>query len=279
MQGHVPAFVAGSNSLQVFALNHAGGAVSVPAFPDPVGQSPGVWTGVFRDEFLTGTVDATKWQVHYPSDGTITRYHAQAAQEFSNNAGVELEAYLPSGVSFDANGLVLTASHVTPTAPSGSGADFSALSYTSGMLSSYPAFTFTRGYFEASILCPGNPGSWPAFWSDSAGPSWPPEIDFMEQVGDNNTFTTVSVWSAVTGTGTIIGQHVNGTPTTGYHVYGCAVKDASVTFYLDGTQVAQTTVSNEIPTTPLYLVLNHAVKGTPSGFPSAMHVAYVRAWQ
>jgi beta-glucanase (GH16 family) len=237
--------------------------------PDPVGQPAGAWHFAFGDEFTTGTLDRTKWDYGYPPFPSFTSQ--SPGGRFTNNVGVELEAYDMSAISFDTDGLVLSARYATTIA---------GLPYTSGMISSYPAFTPKYGYFEARMKLSGLDGTWPAFWLTPATDVWPPEIDIIEQTGNVTNYYTITSWRNNGGTGDVSGVHVN-TTITGWHVYGLKWTASGIVWYLDGVQVGSDSNNLDNPTIPMVVVVNHAVKGSSidhSAYPAAMHVDYVRCW-
>jgi beta-glucanase (GH16 family) len=238
-------------------------------FPDPVGQTPGVWTGVFRDEFTGGSLDTSKWDYAFPN---LSFYTANPnGGRFTNDNSNEGESVALSQISFDANGLVLTAIH---QAQSG----VSTKPYTSGMISSYPAFTATSGYFEAKMQTPLVGGMWSAFWMTPVS-TWPPEFDIFEQYGNRtqylaNTFRTsdnASISTAIT------------SDASQWHVYGFKWTPTAQTWFLDGTQVTQVTDATYMTTTPMYLIVDLAINTTdvnlnPANYPQSIHCRYVRAW-
>ena len=69
--------------------------------------------------------------------------------------------------------------------------------------------------------------------------------------------------------------------------YGVDWQPDSVTWYVDGTQVAQcTTADGAISSTPMYLIMNLAVGGSWPGppnattpFPAQMTIDWVHVWQ
>lgn len=261
------------------------GACHYPSspFPDPVGQSPGVWTGVFRDEFTGAKVvtDATngyvnfggpRWSAWYPP---FASFMSQSpGQNHTNNPGRELEWYDYSALSTSSSVLSMTATYDQV---------HSGLPYTSGMIISYPDFSFLHGYVEARIKCPQIAGEWPAFWMQAATDVWPPEIDMYEQFG-NDPPTYTSCWQNSGPPSTHVDRFVPTSDTLNWHVFGMKWTAASLTFYLDGTQYVQDTTAGDIPTIAMNVVLNMAVDGNQTftagvGYPASFQADYIRVWQ
>jgi beta-glucanase (GH16 family) len=64
--------------------------------------------------------------------------------------------------------------------------------YISGQLQTHNSFSQTYGLFEAKMELPAGQGFWPAFWLLPESGAWPPEIDVMENLGQDtsNYYTT-----------------------------------------------------------------------------------------
>ncbi len=258
-------------------------------FPDPVGQDGSDWAGVFRDEFNTGVLDTSKWQTHYPYDPAagITRFREQSiGGEFSNNQpDGEKQAYLPSGISFGEHGIVFTATKTTPVSPYPGVVDFTGLTYTSGLISSYPGHILdgsTDVYIEASMRMPLTPGILCAFWFDSAGNGWPPEIDFEWAGGNSMKLTN---WgNPALGTGSSGGSQLVSyaiDDVTTDHAYGLLWRPSTqvLEWYFDGEFVFRETKPNTVPTTPMYVVLDLAVEPAASFTSTSASARYVRIWE
>ena len=170
--------------------------------------------------------------------------------------------------------------------------------FASGSVSTYQKQTFTEGYLEARILLPTTPGSWPAFWGLYTG--WPPEADIMEfpltTDGGTSGYLNSSYHTAfhyTDGSGNAAAGAGKVSPGAGalngaYHTFGMKwVKNTSVTFYLDGTQVSSYTGASVNQMVNMYLILDYAVggwPGTPStaqwpiGFSDQTKIDWVRVW-
>lgn len=257
----------------------------LPTFPDPVGQTAGVWTGVFQDDFTSSptVTDATTglvnfggptWKAWYPE---TPEFLAQAGGAHTNNPGREQEYYATSALSVSSGVLSMTASHVAQ----------GGLPYTSGMVCTYPNFTFKYGYIEARCRVTAVGGTWPAFWlacaeTDGSGNLfWPPEVDIFEQFGtDIRALTTT--WKNAGGTGAL-NLSTLASDATAWHVYGCKWTSTRLNFYVDGSLVLSDTTAADIPSRFMYVLLDLAIDGnqtfSASNYPTSFQADYVRVWQ
>ncbi len=153
-------------------------------------------------------------------------------------------------------------------------------------------FSAQYGYFEARMLAPVAPGTWPAFWTLPApnlavAQPVEAEVDAVELYGNDPLQTCHSTH-----------QHQGGEdePNTqceqifrsaeaalGWHVYGVDVTPTGITFFVDGKQVAtapQITGGDQ----PMFFMVNLALGG---GWPveldnvgnrAALYVDYVRVY-
>jgi hypothetical protein len=245
----------------------------------PGGPTPPLAGGpsrlVFDDEF-NGPLNTSVWE-------TCWWYTAPSATGCSHDNN-ELEWYLRSD-PHTANGqLVLTANQqtVTGTDPSGAATTYN---YTSGEIDTHGAFSFQYGYVEWKAQIPAGQGLWPALWMLPEDGASPPEIDALEVLGND---PTTAYFTNHSPDGTQCAPQASFTNLSAApHVYGVDWQPNSVTWYVDGTQVAQcTTADGAISTTPMYLIMNLAVGGSWPGppnattpFPAQMTIDWVHVWQ
>lgn len=235
------------------------------------------FTIAFDDEFTSFNGDATG------SNGWMTQYNFGR-----NNPGTgESQCYMDSSVgvnpySIVAGGLQIQAALATTATPCGSTGSFP---YTSGLIQSSTSFFMEYGYFEMRALLPGGgQGYWPAFWMLAEGGGFPPEIDEMENLGNNMTTIYQNVHfgtSSQTGPApvTVTDASMN------YHTYAVDWEPTLITFYVDGVQTNQYSTPADMHQT-MYVLVDLAIGGSfpgnPDGtttFPSNMIVKYVRAWK
>ena len=152
------------------------------------------------------------------------------------------------------------------------------MQYASGLLTTERSFAQTYGYFEIRAEVPLVKGMFPAFWLLPTSRTWPPEIDIMENVG--NDF--VSAGSIVEHGGTAFYTWFP-EGLEGMHTYGLLWNADTITWYVDGQGIG----SISTPATmhrDMYLITNLAIgtiwAGAPARtFQSAKYkVDYVRVY-
>jgi beta-glucanase (GH16 family) len=165
--------------------------------------------------------------------------------------------------------------------------------YTSGILTTYPSFSFTYGYAEMRALLPAGQGLWPAFWTLPQSQAWPPEIDIFEFLGQAPTTLEMHIHSNF---GTYGQTSTVPDTSQGFHVYGLDWEGDDVTWYFDGVQQAQAATPSYpdlladagATNVPMYVLINLAVGGQGSWpgppdsstvFPAVMQVDWVRVYQ
>jgi len=248
-------------------------------FAAPPGN-PSDWILTFDDEFGGTALDTTKWDVTL-SPGWQSQDHSNAWWDTTSAYHVVSDGSLK-----------LVCDKVT---------EQRGYPYTCGVISAHNTFNQMYGYFEASLKLPaGGVGMWPAFWlmpktSDNSW-MWPPEIDVMEAQGallteNFMTYHQSSNWPGTGGSDIPTTIAYRGSDfTADFHVFGVLWSPQSITWYIDGAQVAQTTMKvplsgNGFP--GMYMILdNSTADGTGFGaavngstvFPNQLEVHYVRVY-
>ncbi|MER8396147.1 family 16 glycosylhydrolase [Mesorhizobium sp. M1340] len=150
---------------------------------------------------------------------------------------------------------------------------------TSGAVSSYGNFEFNGGYLQISMQAPSGDGAWPGLWmmpgqgAGSSGDNF--EIDIQEGgfTGSGPTDHNFA-WHLHGPSGATGGVVDSGVDlTAGFHTYGLNwVPGESITWYLDGKQMAQVTSAQAvIPDEPMELMMNNGVANSnASGWHSAL---------
>jgi hypothetical protein len=275
MQLGFPAFVNNERSRLIRDPSYG----TLPAFPDPVGQAPGVWAGVFRDEFTASTIKVLDpanglvqlspggptWGTWWPSTLLVDTPTPPAGV----HAGIGKEYWDYTKAATDGgSNAVLTATQ--DFVHSGVG-----FNYTSALLHSSFAFNQLYGYFETRMYAPGVSGSWPSFWMlpSNYGPHSPPEIDIFENFGDAGFYKASNF-----GSGSTVFADVINTPINAWHVYGLKWTATQIIWYLDGVAVASESTVSAIPTAPMFVLCQLSVisETTPT---FQLLVDYVRCWQ
>lgn len=164
--------------------------------------------------------------------------------------------------------------------------------YVSGVLTTEKGFSQKHGRFEARARVPSGQGLWSAFWLLPSFEQWPegvavlPEIDVMEYLGHQTRTYHTTLHSNQTGE---LGSHpydhtLNEDLSKDFHLYSVVWTAETVTWYLDGQQMASHPTPEDY-TRPVHFLLNLAVGGSWPGspdatteFPARYEIDYVRAW-
>ncbi|MCB0589399.1 MAG: family 16 glycosylhydrolase, partial [Phaeodactylibacter sp.] len=167
--------------------------------------------------------------------------------------------------------------------------------YSSAKLTTQNLHSFRYGRVEARIKVPEGKGMWPAFWmlgDNISEVDWPGcgEIDIVEVIGHapNVVHSTVHYTNSENkagSSGESLDAGVN--LSDGYHLYRVDWTPESLIFSLDGVQVHEAPIEDDMKEfqRSFYLVLNVAVGGNWPGspdettvFPQEMLVDWVRVY-
>ena len=231
----------------------------------PVGSSALVPPGkpgyrlVFADEFEGKTVNPKTWAKKTPWG---TRYTTGESQ------------YYDPANTVVRNGQLVITSEKRPE----NGYD-----YRSGIITSLNRPKFRYGYFEIRAKAPKGRGIWPAFWLTDDKRY---EIDILEMLGQEPNRLHFTLHHVQDGK-----QHnhkstrVGPDYSAGYHIYALDWQPKKATWYVDGVE-AWSFSDHDVPSKPMWLVLNTTVGGSWSGppdkttvFPQEYIVDYVRVYK
>lgn len=214
------------------------------------------WKMSFDEEFNDSGVNWKVWQ-----DG---------GQNWGSGGNGEEQAYLGSECSVS-NGLLHIRAENIPA---------NGKQYSSCMINTQSTFKQTYGYFEFRGKLPKGQGFWPAFWLYESASGGAPEIDVMENLG-NDTRTYYMTYHSDAGQQQQIYHGVD--LSAAFHTYAVKWLPGSITFYFDN--IAQRTLTGNIYNNPMFILVNLAVGGNWPGspdastpFPSYFDVDYVRAY-
>jgi Glycosyl hydrolases family 16 len=200
----------------------------------------------------------------------------------------EIECYLPSQLSVNAtSGLQETLQYVSAgiTCPAGTPLSTNPLNWESGAVQ-MKSVNFTYGTVVVRAKMAGGDGAWPAIWLLgaqcqqptwlTAGPGntgydcqWPndtddaAEIDVAEDLGSNgtpdvyeNVYSNSTNHSCTYNTGSDL--------STTYHDYELDWTPGSIVFKVDGTTTSCGITGNNVPSHPMFLIVNTAACTTGS---------------
>jgi beta-glucanase (GH16 family) len=197
----------------------------------PPHQAPATGPAVlFFDDFSTGQLDRSKWNVIVT--GRTVNNEQQAYVDSTDTITVGSG---PESAGAENGALVIRARRRPGfKTPEGRAFDF-----ISGRLESRSKFEFTYGTAAARIKLTAGAGLWPAFWTLGTG-RWPAtgEMDIMENVGDP-TWTNFALHGpGYSGNTPLVSrQHfVRGGDITGWHVYSMDWTSDALVFKVDGAE-------------------------------------------
>jgi beta-glucanase (GH16 family) len=236
----------------------------VSAAPCLAQQKPG-WKLTFHDEFDGASLDLTKWNPQDPW-GRVR-----------NN---ELQAYVKDAFAVRDGTLRIVGEK---RAAEYGGA---MRQYTSGMTTTYGKFAQKYGWFEIRCRVPKGNGLWPAFWMLPETLGWPPEIDIMENLGQEpsvvhftNHFTGPDGKHGSKGSGKLATPDLS----ADFHTYAVEWTAEAIVWYFDGVEKFRSTEG--VPQQAMYLLVNLAIGGSwpvppdaTTVWPASFDVDYVRAY-
>ncbi len=158
--------------------------------------------------------------------------------------------------------------------------------FLSGLLASArpggSGFSAQYGYFEARMLAPAAPGTWPAFWmlpSDNLVAPTPvvAEVDAVELYGHEPLGACESTHQYKDGKDGGVAQcgqrFATERDAVAWHTYGVSLTPTTIDFYIDGNMVA-TAPQVEGGGAPMFFLVNLALGG---GWPIDLHAVQDRA--
>ena len=225
------------------------------------------WSLTFQDEFVGVGLVTNKWKTTYPWGG---------ADERTLTGNAEQEVYWDNQFE-ETDGVLRIRADKVNTQWSGM-----TYNYSSGLITSYSHFAQQYGYFEMRARTPHGDGLWPAFWMGLDRAYWPPEVDMLETLDNNEEAPHYGVIETAKTNWAEFYPSFNST--VGYHVYGMEWDTNYVTIYLDGQKTWQGRVATNM-TEPKQVMANLAVGGVgtigpdaSTVFPAYMDIDYIRIW-
>ncbi len=213
-------------------------------------------------KFSAGPTGLVTWRTTLP----------HGLRTLSGNSELQYYSDASTGVDpfgFDGDILAITA------AP---GANSANLPYDSGIITTLASFSQLYGYFEMVAQLPTGAGMWPAFWMLPKALNNTVELDVMEQYGTMPGQYSVTLHSPAAG---IVGAQIAAQGmTTGPHAYGVYWTPTTLSYYLDGVQVAVAPTPPDF-NTPMFMLANLAIANDvlPSTvFPASLLITSIRAY-
>jgi len=254
------AFLLGSTACSRLRPDPAPVSIDKPLAVTPTSISSSTdWHLVFHDEFDETGLNSV-WSTELPWGPT---------------SPPELEYYIPDAFEFNDGILRIKAQKQS----------FQGKDYTSGVISSYPQFSFTYGYAEIRAKLPSGEGLWPAFWLLASDQKSSHEIDVFELIGnDPNTIYMTLHYDTPSGSQHVQGSYNGPDFSQGFHIYAVDWEPSEIVWFVDGMERYR--VSQNIPQSPMNIITNLAVggdwPGTPNPstqFPAYFDIDYLRVYQ
>jgi beta-glucanase (GH16 family) len=216
---------------------------------------------IFADEFNSGSLDRSRWNVVGPEFWVNNEQQAYVDSPHSIR-------FLPEGAVPGSDGGVLvlqprfSAGFATPARRT---ADF-----ISGRIDTRGKFEFTHGRAAARIRMPDAVGVWPAFWLLGTG-KWPDtgEIDIMEYVGEKDWVGVAVHGPRYSGETPLVNKYYfeDSTDVTEWHTYAVEWTDQAMLFKVDDRTIYRATrpmvehYGTWVFDSPKFVILNFALGG------------------
>ena len=210
--------------------------------------------GTWRTEYKPGTLEN-------PLKGRSLHNEEQVYMDPAF-AGTGTKALGVNPFSIDKGVLAITAAPVTDAVKPFLGD----ATYTSGVLTTKFTFAQQYGYFEIKAALPEGQGFWPAFWLMPTDNTWPPEIDIMEQLGNDPDTIFQTRHTAATADGKMDSSSVKThlQDSSDFHTYGLSWTKEYLIWYIDGVETRRIETPADM-NKPMYVLLNLAVGGDWGG--------------
>lgn len=230
--------------------------------PSNTEKNESLWTLIWHDEFQNES-SLKNWNL----------------QDWASNKNGELQYYSPENIKVKNDLLIIESKKET----------YKKREYTSGALTTENILEFSYGKVEIKAKIPEGKGIFPAFWLvNSKGKDWLPEIDIMENLGQQpNELYFVVHWKDSNGQRMRDFHHYISESidfSESFHIYEVIWEKGKITWLVDGQLLYETEEFS--PNNPLYLYLNTAVGGVWPGdpnpldeYPKELQVDYIRIYQ
>jgi beta-glucanase (GH16 family) len=155
--------------------------------------------------------------------------------------------------------------------------------YTSGAITTENKFSFLYGRIDISARMPRGQGMWPALWMITGNIDH--EINVMEMANDP-TIAYQTFHMNIPTYNSYVFQCISHQPdlSADFHLYSLIWYPTSLAWYVDGIPTCR--ITQYVPQTPMYLLLDTAVGGSWPGLPDATtifpqytDIDYIRVYQ
>lgn len=241
-----------------------GGASTPTSTPTPTPAPATFNTLMFEEQFASGSLDRSVWNVEGPAFWVNNEQQAYIDS-------TETILFGPVTGAEDGQALILRPQWREGFAtPTGRTADF-----VSGRINTSGKYDVTYAKVSARIRMPDARGAWPAFWMLGYG-DWPDsgETDIMEYVGEKDWTSSALHGPGYSGDTPIAERQTfpSGEDVTDWHVYSVERRDLDLRFFVDGREFYRVTRSDVEQHGPWrfdraqYIILNFALGGSyPQG--------------
>ncbi len=236
--------------------------------------SPNEQRLIFEDDFSSGQLDRSKWNVR--TTGQVVNNEQQAYVDSDETIYI---APVHENATVENKVLVLHP-RFRPgyTTPDGQRFDF-----ISGRIDTREKFHFAYGSASARIKLPAGPGLWPAFWAMGSG-KWPEngEIDVMEYVGETDWISCALHGPDYCGESALVNKlfFQDEEDATAWHVYTVDWTPNQIVFKVDGKLIYRVTrpmvnfFGSWVFSNKKHLILNLALGGVYPFKTNGIHTPY-----
>ena len=250
--------------------SQASRAASAPAVSHgmpPASLGPN-WKLTFDSGFTGSQLDTSVW-------GTCFPWESQSGcANFGNTS--EYQWYQPSQDQVS-GGALRIAAQKAPTSGSASDGSPEEYPYRSGLVTTFPGYSFQYGYIQVVARLPQAQGLWTALWLAATNKEWPPEIDILEHWDNSDKYYQYYHPAGAPREDTF---ETLGNLSNSWHSYGVYWSQSKIIWFIDGRQVMES--SRNVPQQPMYFLADVAVDEHVQSLPASTATLLIKSvdvWQ